>query len=147
MSREALPQRVAARSPLAERSHSGEVGQSWSAFLVLSHGGKALASPPRGLDLASAAAVLTRGACKNVADSTIYYHGLVRVDRVGVSLGRRGRDVPNRCRWTLRGQECCSRVLGRVLTSAVNTSGGIAGFETPESLGASAHQYFVLDST
>ena len=40
-----------------------------------------------------------------------------------------------------------TRVLGRVLTSAVNTSGGIAGFETPESLGASAHQYFVLDST
>mgnify|MGYP002651749173 CR=1 FL=1 len=88
MSREALPQRVAARSPLAERSHSGEVGQSWSAFLVLSHGGKALASPPRGLDLASAAAVLTRGACKNVADSTIYYHGLVRVDRVGLDHGR-----------------------------------------------------------
>ena len=94
MSREALPPRVAARSPLAERSHSGEVGQSWSAFLVLSHGGKALASPPRGLDLASAAAVLTRGACKNVADSTIYYHGLVHVDRVGVSLGRRERDCP-----------------------------------------------------
>ena len=95
-SRAALPQRVAASSPLADRSRHGEVGvvivgvlgpllrQQWclDPRPRACHGFCRVCGLPPGITV------------KNVADSTIYYHGLVRVDRVGVSLGRRERDCP-----------------------------------------------------